>query len=225
MKRTYRQSGQTGSYVRALKKTKSVVTKPTVKALIAREINKSAELKETIVATAAINAILVAGTVLTLNGGIPQGDDTNQRNGKAIKSKYINLQYEINYQQAAGIGSGQVFLVHDKSPNGAAAAFATIFDTSAAGFTFKNTVNFRERFTIAWTETWPNCDTMSFGSVNGIGIHRKNHYFKIPDALSVTRYGSTASAVPTEGAWYFCYVGSGASIMNAVLSKYAFTDV
>jgi hypothetical protein len=194
-----------------------------LKALIRKEVNNLAETKENEITFTAGSAITVAGTLQQLNSSIAEGDDMTQRNGRLINMNYIDTHIEIQYAPAAGTGSGQVFLVYDKAPNFAAPAVSTIFDINANGMAFKNTRDNKERFTVCWTEVWPNQNTAMQGNL-GTGIHRFHKFYKIPEKMSLTRYAATAASVPEIGAWYLVYVGNGASFLNTMFSKVTYKD-
>lgn len=211
-------------------------TRPAVRTMVAREILRHSEFKQSVTSNAATGTnSTTTGTVVQLNSNIAQGDDVTNRTGRQISTLYVDVQYAYFSQVAlATVNFGaQVALVYDGQPDGAAPAYSTIFDANGgtAGMSFKDTANNKERFKIFWMDELPTDN----GSADPTTyMQRKRHFVdlrKNPSLsgkdYSVTRFGGTGAVVPTIGAWYLCFGDSTNSTTTAKIMyivKYCYTD-
>lgn len=223
MKRSY---DKTGSMVKGLFKRKKYAksSKATVSQIVQREIMRTSELKEN--PSVAVNqSSTTSGTVVVLNF-IAEGDDSNNRQGRKINTRAIDVKY--SYIEGTANGTAQVALVYDATPSAVVPSYGTIFDTSTAnaGMAFKDTQDNRQRFKIFWIDELPISNGSD--STNGF-VHRTRHYLnlsKYPNYQKVG-YGSTAGSTPNSGGWYLCY---GDSLNTTTLAKinynvkYQYTD-
>lgn len=201
----------------------------TIQNVVKKQIQSSAEKKE-FYTTNTLQNVTTTGTVINLNT-IAEGDEFNNRNGRIIKSTYIDIQYSLynNTLDSSADGS-KVALVWDKTPNGTAAAWTDIFLTTASSnpsLIFKNTPNNAERFHIAWMDELPQVvNSMQTGT--NATYTRMRHFYKVPDKYSNSRYGNTTAVVPNLGAWYLFYVDGTNAATNVRIdytSKYVYTDI
>lgn len=155
-------------------------------------------------------SVLNAGYVISLNI-IGEGDDYNQRNGRRIFAQYIEYDLFFTYGSAASSATPQYnaatwHLVYDRQPNGAAATYTDIFDTSTItlpAYSFKNIKGNQDRFRIlkSWAGTvgyQGNTDTSQ--RVRGF-LPLSN----LPNRGAHITYGSGGVVLPTTGAVYLCY--------------------
>lgn len=225
MKRDYAKTGMSakGDYKR---KKWTRYTKPTVGQIVQREILKTAEMKEN--NSFASNTVsTTSGTVVVLNF-IGEGDDANNRNGRKITTRAIDVKYRYLSTSANALSSAQVALVYDATPAASVATYATIFDTSSAsaGISFKNTLNNKDRFKVFWMDELP--ESNGSDSTNGY-THRKRHYTSLKhfEAFQRTGYGATAASTPNTGGWYLCFGDTLNTTSQALITynvKYQYTD-
>lgn len=227
MKRDYAKVGMSSkSYSKRPRYAKPV--KQTVAQTVQREILKTAEMKEA-QSAAVSSSSTTTGTVVLLNS-IAEGDDAINRNGRKITTRAIDVMYRYASNSTNPTASAQVCLVYDAQPDGTTATYAQIFDTgaTAAGISFKNTLQFRERFKLFWFDQLP--ESNGSDATNGY-THRTRHYVKLSSALlekyGKTRYSSTGAACPNTGAWYLTYGDTTNVAANATITynvKYQYTD-
>lgn len=228
MKRDYAKTGMSSKSGLYKRKKSNRYPKQTVAQTVQREIMKTAELKEA--QSAAVNSSsTTSGTVVLLNS-IAEGDDAINRNGRKITTRAIDVMYRYASSSSNGIASAQVALVFDSQPDGTSATYAQIFDTgaTAAGISFKNTLQFRDRFKIFFFDQLP--ESNGSDSTNGY-THRTRHYIKLTGDLlekyGKCRYSSTGAACPNTGAWYLTYGDTTNTTANASITynvKYQYTD-
>lgn len=196
-----------------------------LKKVIDQEITKHSDVKE--LSTYASAASTTSGTVVVLNS-IAEGDEYNQRTGRKIVTKDIDIMYRYYSAAANGPGSGQVCLVYDRQPDGATPSYGTIFDTNNslnAGLVFRNTIGYAERFKIYKFDQLPE-SRGSADPTNG-WLDRVRHFVVPKDEHRVTRYGLSTASTPNTGAWYFTYADTANSTTNATINygiKYRYTD-
>lgn len=224
MKRGYVKTGMSSKSDYKRKRTVTRYSKPTVSQLVQREIMKVSELKEN--NSVAVNQTsTTSGTVVVLNF-IGEGDDSNNRNGRKINTRAIDIKY--SYTNTNSQATAQVALVYDATPAASVATFGTIFDVSSAtaGMCFKDTQDNRQRFKVFWMDELP----ISNGSdaTNGF-VHRTRHYLNLAkfEKYQQTGYGATAASTPNNGGWYLCYGDSLNTTTTAKINynvKYQYTD-
>lgn len=196
--------------------------------MVRRIIERTAEAKELYTSSASTN-VTTTGTVVPINN-IAQGDDINNRTGKSIKTKQIDIQYRVISNTTNALGVSQVALVYDSQPNGTAPTYSAIFDITNinAGMAFRNTANFADRFKIFWIDQLPETETDDV-SLSGY-VHRGRKFIKVrmDDPRAEVRYGGTTAAVPNSGAWYLAFGDGVNTTTNCSIQyacKYQFTDM
>lgn len=144
------------------------------------------------------------GTVYQINN-IAEGSEFNQRDGRNIRIKYVDVKMWWDWPAAANAPTAPVSarcaLVLDRQPNGTAATYGQIFDISVASPTFamKNVADNQYRFKIL------KDDLMTF--YTGYAQDPLLDYFiKIPFSKSpkdsIVRYPGTTATVPNTNALY-----------------------
>lgn len=177
--------------------------------------------------TAGALAVIPAGSAIIRCAEVAQGDDFNNRTGRIIVGKYLQL----NIQLAPPTGAGnmdyvQIVVVVDKQPDAAGPIYNDIFDTLVApvGQCFRNLKTNSSRFKIL--------TSFHVAMANGAGgvpvVLQK--MVKIPLALSRQVYSSTAATYPETNAYYIVvasFVNSGAAATAASYSyaaRFAFHE-
>lgn len=171
-----------------------------VKAAVERLLRQRVELKE-YSTTISISTLNTTGSLTTLNAGIPEGTEYNQRVGRKYNMKQIQVDWYVTMATANTTpDAGFVALVYDKNPQASSAAFSDIFDTSAspAGTALKNTIAEPSRFEIVWI------DQFTLSNM-GPQINKNRHYYKVKEHQMKVEYNTLSSATPTIGAWYLAY--------------------
>lgn len=225
-----RSSSSSNAYMHKRRRTSGSFkkfSKPSVTAMVQREILKTAELKE-IYTVAIATASNQTGTLVPLNNAIAQGDTISARTGNRITTREIDILY--GYVGGAGNSSGlsQVALVYDAQPNAATPVYSDVFATTTtnAGMALKNTANNNDRFKIFWIDFLPDICV----SEDGYQLHRR-HYLRLNlekhKKYMDVRYNTTAAAQPVTGAWYLAYGDTQSNAGTATITyrcKYRFTD-
>lgn len=199
--------------------------KPSLAAKVRNIIRNSAETKE----INSLDSSNTAGGYIFCINQIAEGDDDNQRNGRNIQPKACYVDYYISMTAAAAEDTGFVALVWDKQPNGGAATFLNVFDTSAAnpGQALRNTTSFKDRFQVLWLEPFVRQSCQS-GSLGNSSNCRGRKYYSFPTTWKC-EYGSTAASVPTTGALYVMMgsknnTGTTASATITYNARFSYTD-
>lgn len=171
-------------------------------------------------------AIAVGGNAVCLNQ-IAEGDDYNQRDGRMIFGKYVQVDCMIHAPSTSGNDWGFAAIVIDLQSNLAAPNFSDVFNAPAGnlGASFKNLASSQERFKIIKFQTWH----VEYGSPdNNVRIR---WFVKIPVACSRSRYNGTIAAIPGSNACYFVIASSqntGSTVANgaglALTTRFAFND-
>lgn len=201
-----------------------------VKKEVKKEIQASAEKKEFYVANTLQN-VTTTGGVVSINT-IAEGDEYTNRQGRIVKSRYIDVQYSLYQSSIDSSADGSlVALVWDKTPNGSVAAVTDILLTGSAGnpsLAFKNTPNNAERFHIAWVDYLPNCEEGSIQVGSNAVMTKKRNFYRIPEKYSNSRYGNTTAVTPNLGGWYLLYIDASNTTTTSRIDytiKYVFTDI
>jgi len=211
------------------KKAKRQSKKPSVSAIVQREILKTADIKE-LSTYATAQASTTTGTVVCINQ-IAEGDDYNGRTGRRIATHDIDIMYTYSSSGSAVTSGYQVALVYDGDANGTAATYSQIFEAvgaSPAGMGFKNTVNWNKRFRVYWMDCGPKQALAPATNNGAFYLEKQRHYIKPKnDEEKNVRYGNTTAVTPNKGAWYLVF---GDETNTATLSsirylvKYRYTD-
>lgn len=171
-----------------------------------------------------VTPVTQTGTVVLLNS-VAEGDDVNNRIGRKVNVKQIDIMYHL---VSTAIDSAQVALVYDSQPNASNATYSQIFDLTAsnpAGMAFKNTATFNKRFKVFWMDQQPDSD----GSADPTNyIDRKRHFIKVPEAFQQVKYAGTTATTPNTGAWYLVFgaVNNTTTTMNIRYTcKFQYTDM
>lgn len=203
--------------------------KSSIQAVVKQQIQSNAEKKEFYSSGAAVN-VTTSGSVIPLNN-FAEGDEFNQRNGRIIKTTYIDVLYST---YATGINSSTdghtVALVWDKAGNTTTPSLSDIFLTGSAGnpsLAFKNTPANAERFHIAWIDYLPAADESLQTASNNM-FSRKRQFYRCPDKYANTRFLNTTAAVPTLGAWFLVFFDASNVAATTTIDytvKYCYTDI
>lgn len=209
-------------------KRRPLRTRPANATMVRRIIERTAEAKE-LYTSDSTEPVTTTGAVVCINQ-IAQGDDINNRTGKSIKTKQIDIQYRVASQTSNVNGVAQVALVHDSQPNGTNATYSQIFDSSNvnAGMCFRNTANFADRFKIYWCDQLPETETDDVATNGYTHRGRKFISLKIDDKRAEVRYGGTTAATPNTGAWYLIFGDGVNTTTNCTIQytcKFQFTDM
>lgn len=151
-------------------------------------------------------AITNVGSTSVLNT-MTTGTGVQNFVGNQVAVKSVSYRVELDLPAAPANQlptSGRVVLVWDKQPNGAVAAWATIFQ-SANYLAYINT-NFRDRFVILRNDQFslsPNGDQTLFFERN----------VKI-NMLTTFVSGQAVQGVPNTGALLICYIADQAGAVN-----------
>lgn len=198
----------------------------TLDSRVRRILRAASETKELNNYLSGVNA---AGGYISCINQVGEGDDDYQRNGRNIQPKAVVIDYYITLLSANIEDTGFVALIWDKQPNGGAATFANIYDTSAAspGLALRNTSSFKDRFVVLWMEPFvrQNNQSTAFGNFQNI---RNRKYYSFPDNWRC-EYGATAASVPTTGAVYIVMgsnnnSGTGTSATLVANCRFTFND-
>jgi hypothetical protein len=194
-----------------------------INALVKSALQRNAETKENNTISA-LGVIPSNGTTIGLNS-IIEGIDYNQRIGRTITSKNIQIDLFATAPAAGGNDAGFFALVYDSQPNSGIATFATIFDITAAqpGQAFKSTgTGVDKRFRVCWME--------HFAVITGSEPFKMRKFWKCQDPSPV-QYNQAPAVAPITGAYILC-VGSmsntgvvGTSSSFSINARYQFTDL
>lgn len=163
----------------------------------------------------------MASAVAPINN-IAEGSDVNNRIGRKVKGKYIQVDVMINIANYGNTYSpvGWIWhIVQDRQPNGTAATYTTIFDTTTLQqYPFKNLANYAERFNILKTETGFISPTNNANT--GLGMCSNNLHVRayIP-FKEIVQFGGTTSSVPTTNAIYLVW-SSDETVSGGVQIQY-----
>lgn len=162
-----------------------------------RQFKRYVEQKEITFQVGSTGASL-AGNVIDLLGQIGAGGDIDNREGRHIRMKYVDLilaAFNTTSQECF-----QVSIVLDRQPNGAAPNYNQIFDTSVmnAGLCMNDTASNRKRFKVLWVQNY----SFSPNGTNSIHIRKR---VPVPDIYQDVEYQSSATGTPNSNAVYLCY--------------------
>lgn len=250
-KRLYAQTYEKNTNYGRLKKPKYVsgfpknIGKMKLAGLVKRMISSKAEAKE--VLTSLTSTLNATQSNVILISGVAEGTDYNQRVGRSVSHKYIQIRVIINQQpQSAAANTfgdaGFWSIVLDRQPNGALSSFTNIYDTSAGaavpGLAFRNTALYQDRFIVLAREEWSTGSTVTgnVGSTGGSGAapyvcERFVDLTKKIGRDGQQKFNGTDATISSinEGALLFV-VASSNSTANVPISvignaKYRFTDM
>lgn len=166
------------------------------KSPIARLLSSMSEQKyiDTVQTTTDYNSTYPSGLAYSLCQ-LAEGNDFNNRQGRAVKMKYVMVDLFCFMDAGASPTTAIPFTVHivlDKQPNSATATYGNIMDLTVTtnGFqAFKNIATNSERFRILKT-------IGSTIDLNAHGPYRERFFVRIPEEFSVARYAGTTASVP-----------------------------
>lgn len=229
------------SYPKKFKKSNAKTFKEKVKQIIHNE----AEKKE--VLTNASSTLGASASFLTLLNGMAQGLTGITRVGLEVTHGYIEVAIAIqsvgtNTIVTPGGDCGFWAIVLDRQPNGVAAVFSDIFDTSnpqGAGLSLRITTTNQDRFKIISRNEWTvggNNQSAATAATGAHPYHVKEYIDLSKLGLSnpldqKANYSGTGATIASidSGALYFVCAGcfSSANNQTTVNSqiKYRFTDV
>jgi len=150
----------------------------------------------------AISQVQDTTGAVTLLNGIARGDDINERSGRQVTLKSIQMKVFSTATSGTGIDQIQrIMVIYDRQTNAAALTIAQVLN-SASPMSQRNLEN-RARFTILYDKTFPiNADGES-GSKRYFSWYRKlNH----PVTFNSGDAGTVADI--TTGSLYFLTVGT-----------------
>jgi len=170
------------------------------------------------------------GYVQCLNAAIAQGTDYNQRVGREVVGKYIELDLVFHPPTTAGnYDFATVSLVYDTEPNGGVASYGAIFDgVILSGLSscqwFKNMQASKGRFRIVRT-----IRTQMIANDNE---QARRYYinYNIPAMFNKTTYVAAAAGTPAKGAWllaissYRQTASSETGFFAATGARFAYVD-
>lgn len=163
-------------------------------------------------------------TSVALLNGIAPGTGLDQRVGRQVTMRSVQLKYAVNPTTSTNIADQivRVVLVHDKQPNGTACAATDVLQYATV-FAPRNVDN-RRRFTILYDRThYIN----SYGETgSGTNIQQYYHRLRHPVIFNSGSAGTVADIV--TGSMYLIVLGTyspGASASNvSYYSRIRFTD-
>lgn len=163
--------------------------------------------------SASVLALNTTGTIFLMNT-VAQGASVNQRVGKKIQLKSIQLRGIVNSDTTTVISQYTCCIIRDSRPTGALPAITDIFVTISP-LSMLNDAN-SARFSVIWRH-----DGMLIGEniTSGVNLnpslaHNVNEYIKIRKAHKQVVYkaaGTGAIADIDEGAFYFVAFGGNAA--------------
>lgn len=152
---------------------------------------------------------------LFLLNGTQRGSDINNRIGRVITIKSIQLNFSHYATDATGLDQTHRFLlVYDKQANGVVPAIADILLASSPWA--PRNLNNRNRFIILWDQTTSVCGNVAAGLANGnLRIADKKYYRRhnLKTQYNTGDAGSIADI--STGSLYFIAVGSVAAGVTA----------
>lgn len=180
------------------------------------------EMKYFDVVVAALTAVAAGGSVASLNS-IAEGSDYNNRVGRRLVPKYVQLNYYMS--ATTNLDVVKISLVWDSQPNASLATYNTIFNvaTSSPALALRNVDNSVSRFKILWDE-----EILVAGGVTDNDNVTGQKFINL-SRMQAVEYSGAAAAVPYTGALYLClgsYTNSGAagSATCAYTARFAFND-
>lgn len=196
---------------------------------------KVLELKEFEVSIFANNQIGTGGSVTCLNQ-VTQGSDIKNRIGRHINMLSVDVTVCLVPQPVSTFAYDYVYcaLVHDAQSNGTAPAFSDIYQSgtiSQVAIEFRNTSQFRDRFTILWEErSFLSVSTglTSLGAQMDRCFYRKHYNLTKLGQKSRCEFNTSATGVGNSNSIYFvvCSYQNAAALgpyINAS-SKLIFSD-
>ncbi|AUM61657.1 capsid [uncultured virus] len=166
------------------------------------------ELKAVDTALAA-TAIDAASGVQLING-IGRGDDINQRNGREIVMKSIEVKFTL--QVTPGTGTAQVHrvvLVYDRQTNGTALTWADVYGAGPTILSVRNLEN-RKRFKVLMDRTF-NMGAAVVQTVGGHNFITDSFYRKMNHPVTFNAGNAGTVADITTGSLYLMFIGSNAA--------------
>lgn len=175
-----------------------------IRALPPSGVNRGVQLSEGELKSVDHNGALACnttGTLLLLNG-IARGDEINERNGREVTMRSVEL--KVQSAVTAGTGIDQIqrhLLVYDRQTNGTALTIAQVLD-SVSTVAMKSLEN-RRRFKILMDRTVVLNATAEPGSMNYYKYYRRIFY---PVTFNSGDAGTVADI--TTGSLYFITLGT-----------------
>lgn len=154
-------------------------------------------------------AIDSASGVLLING-IGRGDDINQRNGREIVMKSVEVNFTLQVTPATGTAQvHRVVIVYDRQTNGTALTAADVYGAGPTILSVRNLEN-RKRFKVLMDRTY----NLGAAVVQTVGAHnfiRDSFYRKLNHPVTFNSGNAGTVADITTGSMYVVYIGSNAA--------------
>lgn len=202
------------------------VSAATLQAAVKKAIMKVAEIKEYSTSSAPA-ALTTAGAVAPLNQ-IAEGTEINQRVGRHLTPKGIDVCVSIAGAAVTTLDFIYIALVWDKQPDGTTPSYATIMDTASttnAWQAFKNTLQYRDRFTILWEErSVLENDTAVASTPNNFENNFYRKYIDLSKKNLKCEYIGSGAGTPATGGLYIIYIDSAAAAQMGYTCKFTYTD-
>lgn len=209
-------------------------------AMVRKAIGRVAEAKENLDDfNTTFNA---AQTAVVLLNGVAEGTDYNQRIGRSMTHKYVEVSIGMH---SIGATTNTAYpgdygfwaIVLDRQPNGALAVFGDIFD-GANGLAHRVTSKNQDRFLIIAREEWavggnftPVAATIGASGAVPYHMRRFVDLSKLKNKDRSTKFQNTSNGIADidEGALLFVAASTLSTAASNVLlncnTKYRFTDV
>lgn len=147
--------------------------------------------------------------VFTLNN-FAQGDDENQRNGRSVLSKTLQLRGTLKLQSATDYGTIRFVLIRDKAASGTTPTMTDIYNTAttdSAVTSFRNILTgAAQRYDILWDKRY----TLDKDQKGSITVEK---YWKLNSHIHFVGTGN-ATADLGNGSLYMAVISTGTSASN-----------
>lgn len=168
------------------------------------------------------SAILATGGIQLLNG-VGIGDNTNEREGKAIQSMFVKLSMNVFNNTNCFGETYRIYLVWDKQPNGVVATWTDIFVNNADPTIQKQTT--KQRYSVL--KEWKGVITSN--QVSGLSVAQNaaiQHDATIP-MKKISMYTGTGTSIASiqQGALYLCAISRNTLVNITVSSQFGYIDI
>lgn len=167
-------------------------------------------------------AITSTGGIALLNG-MQIGDQTNEREGKAIQAMFLKLSIDVFNADVCVGEAFRLFLVWDKQPNGTLATWQDIFVNQTVHTQQRQDT--KQRYTVL--KTWKGAVTNNNTAGLAVAV---TPYITFDSVISLkktciyTGSGSTIGSLQ-QGALYMCAISRSAKCNLAFSSQFGFIDI
>ncbi len=162
------------------------------------------------------------GFIVLLNG-VAAGDDINERNGRAILNKYIDVVYKCGTDGSSGVhlNSFRVIFFYDRSPNGVLATVADVLST--ASLFSPRRLDTASRFNILYDKVHDSNSTATTEITNGaVTRHVRVNVKNLPSHFTSSSAGIGSIR---EGSLCVLYISTDSSGLFTMISKSVYVDM